>query len=170
MYNLLKKIIHPIILISQPLTLLNYSYMVKMHTKKKELKIISLVKKSSVFVILTSTVYFGAILLLKDTIDNFFDISLDEFFIILSFIFTSSLLQSLVWWGRSISNIFNPKISLIINLLSLVYGLAITNFVTKYYGLDGMVLAVCILNLFIVFYWTYFLLKYCKVGVYEKSS
>lgn len=166
-YNLLKKIIHPIMLIAQPLILLNYPYMVKLHTQKKYLRIISLIKKKSVFIILISAVYFVSVLILRDSIDDFFNIKLDQFFLILTLIFASTFLQLLVWWGRSISNIFNPKISLFANFLSIFYGIAITYFATKYFGFIGMALAVFFWNLFVIFYFTYFLLRYCRVEEYE---
>ena len=58
-----------------------------------------------------------------------------------------------MWWVRAFSNTVNPNYSIYMNLFATMYQLSVTVISTYYFGFIGMIIAIILMNLFILGFW-----------------
>lgn len=118
-YHVLKKLISPIGLISEPL-LLNYTS-VLVDTNNKMEQIWDTIRKINFKIVLVSILYLAVCVLLSNhLIDMISDVSIEYAREKLILIGLSSVATSLLWWSRIISNRTNPNYSILGNIIALI--------------------------------------------------
>ena len=123
-------------------------------TDQKE-KFKNIIIKISTYILLIGILYslFAHVFL-----DDIFDLMVVEFNETYSYYYiliavTSIITSSLLWWVRIFSNTVNPNYSLYMNLFATFYQLTITIYMTKIFGLEGLLISFMIMNMLIFVYW-----------------
>lgn len=154
-YQIIKKIVLPISMLSMPFSMLIYPRLIHFFETDQKEKFKNIIIKISTYILLIGILYslFAYVFL-----DNIFDLMVVEFnetysyyymLIALTSIFTSSLL----WWVRIFSNTVNPNYSLYMNLFATFYQLTITIYMSKLFGLEGLLISFMIMYMLTFIYW-----------------
>jgi len=154
-YQIIKKILLPISMLSMPFSMLIYPRLIHFFETEQKEKFKNIIIKISTYILLIGILYslFAYVLL-----DNIFALMVVEFNETYSYYYiliavTSIITSSLLWWVRIFSNTVNPSYSLYMNLFATFYQLTITIYMTKIFALEGLLISFMIMNILIFIYW-----------------
>ncbi len=154
-YQIIKKILLPISILSIPFSMLIYPRLIYFFETDQKEKFKNIIIKISTYILLIGILYslFAHVFL-----DDIFDLMVVEFNETYSYYYiliavTSIITSSLLWWVRIFSNTVNPNYSLYMNLFATFYQLTITIYMTKIFGLEGLLISFMIMNMLIFVYW-----------------
>jgi O-antigen/teichoic acid export membrane protein len=153
-YQTLKKIISPIMIVSTPFSMLIYPKLVYYFELGERKKFIMLIMKISFYILLIGILYSIISYLFLPLIFqlmniNFFGIY--RIYYLLLIILT--ILVSQMWWVRIFSNVVNPSYSIYMNLFSMLYQLSISYLSVKMFGFIGLIISLIIMNIIIFIFW-----------------
>jgi O-antigen/teichoic acid export membrane protein len=155
-YQTLKKILSPIAIAVQPLSMLSYPKMIQLFELKKIDEIQSMVSNISLFVLAVVAIY-GVFI--NISITYIFELMVlkyqPDYYNYLIIIFFTSAVSALLWWCRIFSNTVNPVYSLHMNLLATFYQLIFVSICADLYGLQGVLLALLLLQIILGSCWIY---------------
>ncbi len=165
LYQTIKKFFVPMQFIASPFATLNYSKYIKMYENKEYGHLKASIKNITKNVVGVSLAYGIVLIGLMPFILEFMMINnTKEIVFMESIIFISLLFLNTLWWTRTVSLTINPYYSLYWNIISLIYILCISSFLTYHFDLIGLIISICILNIMAVLYWLNKLLKELNVN------
>lgn len=154
-YQIIKKILLPISMLSIPFSVLIYPRLIHFFETDQKEKFKNIIINISTYILLIGIFYslFAYVFL-----DDIFDLMVVEFnetyfYYYILIALTSIITSSLLWWVRIFSNTVNPNYSLYMNLFATFYQLTITIYMTKIFGLEGLLISFMIMNMLIFVYW-----------------
>jgi len=157
LYQVLKKIASPILIIASPFSLIVYPKLIKYFETNQKNKFIDIILKISFYILVMSVVYSLITYLFLDNILKFMSININslQYNVNLYYLFVLFLhiLIAEMWWVRIFSNTVNPNYSIIMNLFATFYQLSITIIATKIFGLIGLLFSIMIMNFLILIFW-----------------
>ena len=171
-YQLIKKILSPIMIISEPFSTLVYPKLIHFFETKQNQRFKNIIIKITLYIFMLSIFYMtlgylflGKILILMGV--DFKPIYNSYYIIIGSIVvFTASL-----WWSRIFSNVLNPMYSIYSIIFGNVYLITISLLSIYYFGLIGFLCSILILRIFTNMYWFFLLNKYIiKFNFKEKEN
>ncbi|MFB0979582.1 MAG: oligosaccharide flippase family protein [Alteromonadaceae bacterium] len=155
-YQTIKKIISPIAILVQPLSMLFYPKMIICFELHKANEMKRLIFKATRYIAIL-VIVFGAIIAFNiEFIFELMKLSFNpNYSIYLYIVLSTSLITSLLWWVRIFSNTVNPTYSLYLNLMATIYQVIITSFFAYLYGLYGVMFSLLTLQLILACFWLY---------------
>lgn len=152
-YQIIKKILSPVSMISKPFTTLVYTKLINYYENNQKSKFKNIILKISFYIILTSVLYVTLAIVFIDDIFYLLNIEfLSEYLISLVIISCITIIGAQMWWTRIFSNTVNPNYSIYVNLFATLYQLIITVFISKYFGFEGMLYSILIMQILIYSY------------------
>jgi O-antigen/teichoic acid export membrane protein len=164
-YQVIKKILSPILIISSPFSMLVYPKLIHFFETKQKNMFQKIIVKISFYLSIIALLYITIIYSFLDHIFSFMDVQfINEYSIYYLLISLVVYLGSMMWWVRSFSNTVNPNYSLYMNLFATIFQMTITISMTHIYGFYGMINSILIMNLILLTYWI------TKVNSYVKKN
>lgn len=157
-YDIIKRIAGLISWLIFPLPTTIYPSLVKLFNAKQYREMKKAINSISLVVTVISLIISIGIFAFRDYIFLFFHFtSQDDFsFILLIFLFSNILLNSL-WWSRVFVNSINkPEVSIYMNIAKSILFILFLVILTRFFGILGTSIAVIITTLIISFAWFYF--------------
>jgi len=153
-YQVLKKILTPILIVATPFSTLVYPKLIHFFETNQREKFKNIIIKISLYILIIGIIYSLASCLFLNKIFLLINIEfLDSYYIFFILLIGLTILNSQMWWVRIFSNTVNPNYSLYMNMFATAFQLTITVFMTYLFGLEGLIVSTIIMNLLIVFYW-----------------
>ncbi len=153
-YQIIKKILSPIAMIAKPFSTLVYTKLIKYYENNQKTKFRDIILKISFYIIIISIVYSLLSIVFVDKIFYLMNIEFistyNTYIIISAFII---IISSQMWWVRIFSNTVNPNYSIYMNLFAVLYQLCITILMSKYFGFEGMLYSMLLMQVLIYLYW-----------------
>jgi len=165
-YQTIKKIISPISIMVQPLSMLFYPKMIMYFEFKNALEIKNIIIKATQYIAILIITFAGVIIVNIELILEFMNVSYKtNYAVYLHIIFLISSITAFLWWVRIFSNTVNPTYSLYLNLMATVYQVIITSFFAYLYGLYGVLFSLLTLQLILACFWLYLGKSYVNKNV-----
>jgi O-antigen/teichoic acid export membrane protein len=165
-YQILKKILSPVLVIAAPFSSLVYPKLISFFETNQKEKFKNIIIKISLYILIFSLFYFSISYCFLNNILNLMSVSLnnkyDIYFILLALLV---VINSQMWWVKAFSNTVNPNYSVVGNLFATVYQLSVVVLITKYYGLVGMIISIVIMNILIYLYILQKVKKYVRISL-----
>lgn len=153
-YQILKKILSPIMIIATPFSMLVYPKLISYFEKNQKNKFKHIITKVSLYILLISIIYIFISYALLSNIFQLMNIQFDNiystYFLLVAVLY---ILISQMWWVRAFSNTVNPNYSIYMNLFATIFQLTITILLSKYFGFVGMLLSIIAMNIIILSFW-----------------
>lgn len=161
LYQTMKKIVSPILMISSPFSTAVYPKLVYYFEDNRREQFIGIIKKVSIYIFLFVIGYGIITSIILENIFNlmnleFFPKYYQYYFLILCL----NMFIALLWWGRIFSNTVNPNYSLYMNLFAFLYQICIIIVVTLLFGFYGFIIGMLLLYGIIYTYYFYKLKRY----------
>jgi O-antigen/teichoic acid export membrane protein len=155
-YQTLKKLLSPVAIAVQPLSMLLYPKMIQLYETKRIDDIQRMVSKVSLCVLAIVALYGVLINISLNYILHLMEIKYQHDYLgYLIIIFFTSAISALLWWCRIFSNTVNPAYSLCMNLLATFYQLIFVSICAYFYGLNGVLFALLLLQVILGICWIY---------------
>jgi len=153
-YQVLKKILSPIMIVATPFSMLVYPKLIHYFETNQKDKFKHIITKVSFYILLISISYILISHIFLIDIFQLMNIEFDNIYNVY-FLLVSSLyiLTSQMWWVRAFSNTVNPNYSIYMNLFATIFQLTITILLSKYFGFIGMLISLILMNLIILIFW-----------------
>jgi len=153
-YQILKKVLSPIMIVATPFSMLVYPKLINYFEKNQKDKFKHIIVKISAYILMISMTYgFMSYVFLSD-IFQLMNIEFDEiysnYFLLVAILY---ILTSQMWWVRAFSNTVNPNYSIYMNLFATIFQLTITILLSKYFGFIGMLISIIVMNIIILNFW-----------------
>jgi O-antigen/teichoic acid export membrane protein len=153
-YQTLKKVLSPIIIVATPFSMLVYPKLIHYFETKQKEKFKNIITKISLYLFLLGIGYSLIAYCFLNLIFGLMNIRFEDiynlYYILLAILY---ILLSQMWWLRAFSNTVNPNYSIYMNLFATFYQLIITVLVTKYFAFIGMLVSLIIMNILILSFW-----------------
>jgi O-antigen/teichoic acid export membrane protein len=153
-YQIIKKMLSPIIIIATPFSMLVYPKLINYFETNNKTKFKHIIIKISFYILSIGVIYsFIFYFLLNFSFDLMY-LKFDEiYYIYYLFLVGLMIINSQMWWVRAFSSTVNPNYSIYMNLFATVYQLIITILIIKYFGFIGMLVSIIIMNILIMGFW-----------------
>ena len=153
-YQVLKKILSPIMIIATPFSMLVYPKLIHYFETSQKDKFKHIITKVSFYILLISISYIFISHIFLIDIFQLMDIEFtniyNKYFSLVSMLY---ILTSQMWWVRAFSNTVNPNYSIYMNLFATIFQLTITILLSKYFGFIGMLISIIVMNIIILSFW-----------------
>jgi len=165
-YQSLKKIMSPLLIMVQPLSLLIYPRMIKYFEQNQKKNLQKIILKTSKIILIIGI---GYVILSSLTLRYIFPLMSVNYyskylfyFMLLGLISLFSILQ---WWVRIFSNTINPNFSIRTNFFATLFQILVTIQLVRYFHFIGLLISLLLLNILIFYYYILKLKKYVKSSV-----
>jgi O-antigen/teichoic acid export membrane protein len=153
-YQVLKKVMSPVFMISAPLPTLFYPKLVELFEMNRWEKIVATFRRASIMIfgiaILYSCFAFIVLPYIMDFCDLEYNQSILHFFLLLV---ANTILTSQMWWVRIFSNTTNPIQSIIANVFATVFQLTVVLYLSYQFNLYGILAGLFLMNVLLLLYW-----------------
>jgi O-antigen/teichoic acid export membrane protein len=153
-YQILKKVLSPIMIIATPFSTLVYPRLINYFETNQKEKFKNIIIKISVYIlfismtyVLISYIFLSYIFRLMNI--EFYDIY-NNYFLLVAILY---ILTSQMWWVRAFSNTVNPNYSIYMNLFATIFQLTVTILLSNYFGFIGMLISIVFMNIIILSFW-----------------
>lgn len=162
-YEVIKKIISPVQIISSPYSSILYPKMIEYFEKRNFIKFQNLIKKNSINLGKISLLFVSLSIGFLPLIFSILNVSFkNQYYFIFIICSLTAILGVLMWWVRIFSNVVNPNYSLYLNILATIYQLSVTIILSKLYGIEGMLMSLLFLNILLIYIWIKIYKNYVK--------
>jgi len=162
-YQIMKKILSPIIVVSAPFSALVYPKLIHFFETNQKDRFKNVILKISSYILIIGVVYSFISYELLEYIFKFMNIKFqDNYLFNYLLLLILMLITSQMWWGRIFANVINVTYSIYQNIFATIYQLCITIITTYYYGFEGILISLILMNIIILINWYYWLKKYLK--------
>ncbi len=153
-YQVIKKILSPLLIIASPFSSLIYPKLIHYFETNQKERFRKIIVKTSLYILIISMIYGFVMNFCYEFLLDYMRVTyLPEYHLYYLLLLVLIILNSQMWWVRAFSNTVNPNYSIYMNIFATLFQLTFTVVLSKYFGLEGMLSSMIFMNLAILLFW-----------------